>query len=148
MKKFAFSLETVKNYKEKLLENLKLEHGAIMAEVAAQKSLIGSMEESERGINSELNEKNSVGISPHEHTNYRRYLKVLENDIKQEYEKLYRLERKEEEKRIEVVEMKKETSTLEKLEEKKLAEYNFLELKANEIFIEEFVGNKKYAVRR
>ena len=147
MKKFTFSLKSVKNYKEKLLENLKLEHAAIIAEVAAQRDLIGGMEETERVVNSELNERNSMGIAPHEHANYRRYLKVLENDIKHEYEKLYRLERKEEEKRLEVVEMKKETSTLEKLEEKKLEEYNFLENKAQEIFIEEFVSNKKYAVR-
>ena len=148
MKKFIFSLETVKNYKESLLDNLKLEHAAILAEIASQQNLIGSMEKTEKLVNCELNERNSQGIAPHEHANYRRYLKVLENDIKLEYEKLYRLERKEEEKRKEVVEMKKETSSLEKLEEKKLEEYNFLENKAQELFIEEFVGNKKYAVRR
>lgn len=148
MKKFTFSLENIKSYKESLLDNLKLEHAAILAEIAAQKKLIESMEMTERLVNSELNEKNSRGIAPHEHANYRRYLKVLENDIKLEYEKLYDLEKKEDDKRKEVVEMKKETSTLEKLEEKKLEEYNGLMLKDHELFIEEFVSNQKYVTRR
>jgi len=148
MKKFTFSLETVKNYKESLLDNLKLEHAAILAEVAAQKKLIGGMEETEKLVNSELNDRNSRGIASHEHANYRRYLKVLENDIKLEYEKLFALEKKEDDKRKEVVEMKKETSTLEKLEEKKLEEYNDLLLKDNELFIEEFVSNQKYVTKR
>ena len=148
MKKFTFSLESVKGYKEQLLDNLKMEHAAILAEVEDQKSLIRGMEETERLVNEELNEKNSMGILPHEYANYRRYLKVLENDIKLEHEKLLALKRKEEDKRVEVVEMKKETSTLEKLEEKKLEEYNDLALKAQELFIEEFVSNQKYAARR
>jgi flagellar FliJ protein len=145
MKKFKFSLDAVKGYKEKLLENIKIEYSAIAQSIIKQQKLIRGMEESERIVNSELNDKNSEGIAPHELMNYQRYLKVLQNDIKFEYEKLARLKKTEEAKRKEMVEMKKETASFEKLEEKKLAEYDYLARKEQEIFIEEFVSNQKYS---
>lgn len=148
MKKFTFSLNTVKGYKDKLLGNLKIEHAAIKAKISKQKELISGMEEAERLVNCELNEKNSRGIAPHELMNYQRYLKVLQNDIKIEYENLAKLQRDEEEKRAELLEMKKETASFEKLEEKRLGEYNAMARKEGELFIEEFVSNKKYATRR
>jgi len=147
MKKFSFSLQAVKEYKEKLLENLRLEHSVIIAAVKEQEKLIQGMEETEKLVNDELNEKNSRGITPYELMNYQRYIKALQNDIRLEYEKLRKLEKAEDEKREEVVEMKKETSSLEKLEEKKIKEYNNLVQKADELFVEEFVVSKKY-VRR
>jgi len=145
MKKFVFSLNAVKDYKEKLLENVKIEYSAIIASIMKQEKLIKGLEETETLVNGELNDKNSKGIAPHELMNYQRYLKVLQNDIRLEYEKLARLNRAEEAKREELVEMKKETATFEKLEEKKLAEYDYLARKEQEVFIEEFVSNKKYS---
>ena len=145
MKKFKFSLEVVKEYKEKLLDNLKIEQATILAAIAEQKALIAQMEETERLVNTELNEKNSTGITPHELINYKRYLRVLQNDISLEYEKLEKLEIAAEEKRIEILEMKKETTSLEKLEKKKKEVYNIMARKEQELFIEEFVGNQKYS---
>jgi len=147
MKKFNFSLQAVKEYKEKLLDNLRLEHSIIIAAVKEQEKLIHGMEATEKLVNDELNEKNSKGITPYELMNYQRYIKALQNDIRLEYEKLRKLEKAEDEKREEVVEMKKETSSLEKLEEKKIKEYNSIVQKADELFVEEFVVGKKY-VRR
>lgn len=147
MKKFDFSLRAVKEYKEKLLENLVLEHSVILAAIAEQKKLIQGMEDTEKLVNDELNEKNRKGITPYELMNYQRYIKALQNDIRLEYEKLGKLEKAEEKKREEVIEMKKETSSLEKLEEKKIKEYNSIVQKAEELFVEEFVVNKKYARR-
>ena len=148
MKKFTFSLNTVKEYKEKLLDNLKAEQSIILVAVENQKELIKEMEGTENLVNIELNEKNSKGITPYELMNYQRYIKVLQSDIRKEHEKLARLEIAAEEKRKELVEMKKETTSFEKLEEKKLKEYNAQVRKVDEIFIEEFVSNQKYAVRR
>ena len=147
MKKFSFSLETVKEYKEKLLENVVLEHATILAAIAEQEKLIKKMEETEKLVNEELNEKNRNGITPYELMNYQRYMKVLQDDIRLEYEKLAKLNLAEEEKRGEVIEMKKETASFEKLEEKKLKEYNKLVQKTEELFVEEFVVSKKYARR-
>jgi flagellar FliJ protein len=147
MKKFHFSLAAVKEYKEKLLDNLKLEHSTILAAIAEQEKLIQGMEETERLVNEELNEKNRKGITPYELMNYQRYIKVLQDDIRLEYEKLAKLKKAEEEKREEVIEMKKETASFEKLEEKKLKEYNSVVQKSQELFVEEFVVSKKYARR-
>jgi len=145
MKKFTFSLNAIKDYKEKLLESIKIEYAAITSNILKQKKLIKGMEETENLVNRELNEKNSKGIAPHELLNYQRYLKVLQNDIKFEYERLARLNREEEVKRAELVEMKKETASFEKLEEKKLKEYDDLARKENEIFMEEFVSYQRYS---
>jgi flagellar FliJ protein len=148
MKKFVFSLDAIKNYKEKQLDNIKMEYAAILAAIDAQHKLIEGLEETERVVNSELNEKNSNGIAPHELMNYSRYLKVLQSEIKREYEKLKRMYDAEAKKKDELIEMKKETASFEKLEEKRLEEYNAAERKEHELFIEEFVGYKKYAVKR
>jgi len=145
MKKFNFSLNVVKEYKEKLLDNLKIEQSAILSAISKQKKLIAQMEETERLINEELNEKNSNGIAPHELINYKRYLRVLQSDINDEYVKLEKLEIAAEEKRIEILEMKKETTSLEKLENKKKEEYNIMVRKEQELFIEEFVSNQQYS---
>jgi len=147
MKKFTFSLEAVKEYKEKLLDNVVLEHATILAAIAEQENLIKKLEETGRLVNEELNEKNRNGITPYELMNYQRYMKVLQDDIRIEYEKLAKLNLAEEAKREEVIEMKKETASFEKLEEKKLKEYNKLVQKKEELFIEEFVVSKKYARR-
>ena len=147
MKKFTFSLNAVKGYKEKLLENIKIEYSAIAQSILKQEKLIRGLEETEYLVNSELNDKNSKGISPHELVNYQRYLKVLQNDIKLEYERLFRLKLAEEAKRKELVEMKKETASFEKLEEKKHKEYDEMARKENEIFIEEFISNQRCTER-
>ena len=147
MKKFNFSLRAVKEYKEKLLDNIKLEHAAILLAISKQEKLIRGMEETETLVNKELNEKNSKGIAPYELTNYQRYIKVLQNDIRLEYENLYKLNKAEEEKREELLEMKKEAASFEKLEERKLKEYNTLVQKTHELFVEEFVVSQKYAKR-
>lgn len=147
MKKFFFSLNSVKEYKDKLLENLKLEHAAILMEIAQQEQVIQALEMEEYQLNEEVNEKNANGITAFELINYQRYLKVLQQDIRSEYDKLANLKKKEMKKREELIEMKKEAASYEKLREKKLQEYHFLETKAQEQFIEEFVSNKKYARR-
>jgi len=144
MKKFNFSLGTVQDYKEKLLENLKLEYSMILSAIAEKEQQIQAMEETEKFVNKELNERNCKGITPFELMNYQRYMKVIQNDIRLEYEKLDKLKKAEEAKREEVIEMKKETASFEKLKEKKLKEYNDIAQKAQELFIEEFVVNKKY----
>ena len=147
MKKFSFALKPIKEYKEKLLDTLKLELAAIMVQVAKQENLILEMEENVRRVNGELNEKNSKGITPYELTNYQRYIKVQQSEIRKEYTKLEKLKKDEDDKKHELTEMKKETMSLEKLEEKKVKEYNDMAHKMQEIFVEEFVVSRKYASR-
>ena len=44
MKKFRFSLETVMEYKQQVLDSLQAEHGAILAKVRRQEELIEELE--------------------------------------------------------------------------------------------------------
>ena len=145
MKKFRFALRTVQNYKESLLENLRLEHAAILAEIARQEQVIAALEREKDLIREELNERNAQGISPFELVNYQRYMRVLQTDIDKKYALLEKTKKAEEAKREELIEMKKETASLEKLKEKKLEEYHHMANKAQEQFIEEFVSYSKYA---
>ena len=45
MKKFRFSLETVLDYKQQVLDALRIEHGAIQAKVRAQEERLRVLEE-------------------------------------------------------------------------------------------------------
>ena len=142
MKKFAFSLETVKEYKEQMLENVKVEYGVIMAAVKQKEDDIAALEREKHDLNIELNRKNARGITPLEIAGYQRYLNVLHYNIKQEKRKLEELNRQAEKKKDEVIEKRKETASFDKLKEKRLAEYNQQAMKSQEQFIEEFVVNK------
>ncbi|MGL4790525.1 MAG: flagellar FliJ family protein, partial [Anaerotignaceae bacterium] len=94
-------------------------------------------------INAEFNERKARGITVIEASKYSSFLRKLETDILGEYDVLYRLKAVEEEKREAVVEMKIETSTLEMLKKQKLAEYDKLIQKSNELFVEEFVSRQR-----
>lgn len=140
MKKFAFKLESVMNFKNQSLENKKAEHAQAIAKVNAQNDRIHSMLQRFSDVNEEFNLKKTTGISVTEALEYSGYLYKLEVEIQNERKILAQLQKIEEDKRSEVVKMKIETSTLEKLKEKNLAQYQKEEQKKEELFIEEFVS--------
>ena len=146
MKKFKFSLETVLRYKNQILEDLKREHGIILLELAEKEAEIRDLEQNWVDENNEFNQKKLTGITAPDAMSYKYHLKVVENKIKDEYKNLEEIQKREEEKRQQVVNANIETSILEKLKEKRIAEYEFLERKEMELFIEEFVANKRASV--
>lgn len=148
MKRFRFSLETVKVYKEQLLENLKTEYSAALALVRAKEEEIARLEGDKARFQQEWNEKAAAGLSIREHQQYQQYLDRLHRQIRLEKHKLEELVRKAEAKREEVVEMNKETTTLEKLKEKKKAEYDKAEAKEHDLFIEEFVSKSLFELKK
>ena len=143
MKKFQFSLQTVLEYKQQVLENLQAEHGAILARIRRQEERIERMEADYRALSSEFNQRKAEGITVLEAMKYEQYLRSSERQLEQAYERLRSLRQQEEKKRGEVVEAKKETSTIEKLKEKKLESYNKAVQKSEEAFIDEFVTTKR-----
>lgn len=140
MKKFAFKLESVMNFKNQNLENKKAEHAQAIAKVNAQNDRINFMLQKFSDVNEDFNLKKTTGISVREALEYSGYLYKLEVEIQNERKILAQLQKIEEEKRSEVVKMKIETSTLEKLKEKNLAQYQKEAQKKEELFIEEFVS--------
>lgn len=143
MKKFRFSLETVLDYKQQVLETLQAEHGAILARVREQEKLIEELEAAYRALSHEFNRRKEEGLTVLDAVRYEQYLRSSERQIEEAYKHLRELEQQAEKKRNEVVEAKKETSSIEKLREKKLEGYNKAAQKSEEAMIDEFVTTKR-----
>lgn len=143
MKKFRFSLETVLEYKQQVLETLQTEHGAILARVREQEKHIEELEAAYRALSHEFNRRKEEGLTILDAIKYEQYLRSSERQIEEAYEHLRQLQKQAEKKRAEVVEAKKETSSIEKLREKKLEGYNKAIQKSEEALIDEFVTTKR-----
>ena len=63
MKKFRFSLETVLEYKQQILDSLQAEHGAILARIRQQEEHIEMLEAEYRHLSQEFNRRKTEGIS-------------------------------------------------------------------------------------
>ena len=143
MKKFRFSLETVMEYKQQVLDSLQAEHGAILAKVRRQEELIEELAAAYRHLAQEFNRRKLEGISILDAMKYEQYLRSSERQLEEAYQHLAKLQKQEEAKRDEVVEAKKETSSIEKLREKKLEGYNKAVQKSEEAMIDEFVMTRR-----
>ena len=143
MKKFRFSLETVMEYKQQILDSLQTEHGAILAKVRRQEALIEELEAAYRHLAQEFNRRKLEGISILDAMKYEQYLRSSERQLEEAYQHLAELQKQEEAKREQVVEAKKETSSIEKLREKKLEGYNKAVQKSEEAMIDEFVMTRR-----
>lgn len=141
MKKFNFPLDTVLNYKDQVLDNLKNEHAQIVAKVASQEKKIGELSDQRKSACVRFQEETQNGIAINVMREYETYIAFMQQKILAEQGVLQRLKKKEEQKRSEVVEARKEVVSIEKLKEKKLLQYNKEVLRSEELFIEEFVSN-------
>ncbi|MDE6591090.1 MAG: flagellar export protein FliJ [Oscillospiraceae bacterium] len=143
MKKFKFSLDSVLSYKQQVLDALKGEHAAILAEVRAQEEALEAAWQEYRECNEEYSRRKLEGMTIADAMVYQNGLRVLERNIQRETEKLEGLRKKEEKKRQEVVDAKIDTSSIEKLREHKLEDYNKAVQKAEENLIDEFVSSAR-----
>ena len=143
MKKFRFSLETVLDYKNQVLDAIRAEHAAILAQVRAQEQVVENLEKEHRQVDGEFTQRKLEGLTVLDALNYEQYLRSLEREIQTEYYKLAKLRKQEEAKRAQVVEARQETATIEKLKEHKLEDYRKAEQKDEEQRIEEFVSTTR-----
>ncbi len=143
MKKFKFSLDTVLAYKQQVLDALRGEHAAVLAQVREQENVLENVWQHYRDYNAEFCQRKAEGMSILDATLYQNGLRVLEMDIQRETKRLEDLRRQEEIKRQEVVEAKKETSSLEKLKDKKLGQYQKAVQKSEEVLIDEFISSAR-----
>ena len=143
MKKFRFSLETVLDYKQQVLDALQKEHGVIMAQVKEQEEYLAGLEADYRDMDAEFCQRKLEGITILDAMRYEQYLRAMERQIQQAVYRLEELRRQEEAKRLEVVAAKQDTSSIEKLKEKKLDSYNKALQKSEEAMIDEFVSTTR-----
>lgn len=143
MKKFKFSLDSVLSYKQQVLDSLKGEHAAILAQVREQEDVLEAVWQEYRDCDAEYSRRKAEGITITDAMVYQNGLRVLERDIQRETDKLEELRRREEKKRQQVVDAKIDTSSIEKLKEHKLEDYNKAVQKDEEKLIDEFVSSAR-----
>lgn len=143
MKKFKFSLDTVLDYKQQILESVKGEHGAILSQVREQEQVLASVWARYYACDDEFRERKSVGMSIMDAMFYEAGLRSLELEIQRETARLEDLQKQEEAKRQEMIEAKIDTSSLEKLKGKKLDLYQKAVQKDEEVLIDEFVSGAR-----
>jgi len=143
MKKFNFSLQKVLEIKEQLLENSKIELGNLNNELSKLENLISDIKLDYKEFTEEFDRKIVKSVSVPEMAFFKissmGMIRQIENKEKERDVILYRID----EKKKEIIEKNTEISGLEKLKEKELTEYNKVIAKREEIFIEEFVSNKR-----
>ena len=141
MKKFNFTLQSLKRYNDQILSGEKSVLGRLRAELAEQQALLDEKTaEYEQSI-IKLNALVSEGTTAMRLSLHKKYVSSLQQDI---YRIKAQMAQKREEIEIQlekVVEATKEVSKLEKLEEKQLEEYRYAAQKEEELRIEEFVSN-------
>ncbi len=147
MKKFFFSLDTVLNYKERVLDGLKAEHMKVLVQIRKCEEAIEELECVYEGSAKEFDEKKQLGIEVHDMYVYDNFLRSIRQRIVKKREELAELKIEEEKRREKVVEAKKESSSLNKLKEKQFEEYNKQVQKESEQMIEEFVSTQSAFAR-
>ncbi len=144
MKKFSFSLEKLKGYKNQILETEKNVLAVLRNEM---NELLAEKENLERKLklsSVEYAEKSAKGISVLEISVLKNYHKALTLQIAEINSRIDLQEDKIRRQLSIVVDATKECSSLDKLEEKQLEEYKFVEAKQQEQFIEEYVLGSSY----
>ncbi len=144
MKKFKFSLDKLKSYKEQIK---KREENTLAALRAEQLEKLHEKEELLRELdrrNAEFIRKSEIGMTAMEMVTEKGFISYILDSIKAKDKEISVLSAKINKQLMVVTEASREVQTLEKLEEKQFDEYKFKERKADEAFIDEYVGNRRH----
>lgn len=144
MKKFKFSLDKLKSYKEQIK---KREENTLASLRAEQLEKLHEKEELLRELdrrNAEFIRKSEIGMTAMEMVTEKGFISYILDSIKAKDKEISVLSAKINKQLIVVTEASREVQTLEKLEEKQFDEYKFKERKADEAFIDEYVGNRRH----
>ena len=148
MKQFNYRLETVLAYKTQVLDNLKSAHAVIIQKVNRKQEEIQGLNRELVSYESGFDEVKEKGAAIEDYRLFDMCIGRMEEIIDTEKERLKKLRQEEDAKKQEVVEAKVDTSKFEKLKEKKFQEYQKAVMKADELFIEEFVSNTTLREKR
>ena len=144
MKKFKFSLDKLKSYKEQIK---KREENTLAALRAEQMDRLHEKEELLKELNrrnAEFIRKSEIGMTAMEMVTEKGFISYIVDSIKAKDKEISVLSGRINKQLMVVTEASREVQTLEKLEEKQFDEYKFKERKADEAFIDEYVGNRRH----
>lgn len=143
MKKFSFSLQRLLDYTEQVLD---IERATLADMNAVLRGFVEDLENLKNEYSRRSREHSEVmmeGTTPLDLEMRRNYLIALDERIHNKKVQIEMQRRVVEKQTDKVRDTKMEISTMEKLRENKLEEYNALDQKEQELFIEEFVSNAK-----
>ena len=144
MKKFRFTLEKLKDYREQVLQTEKNNLGKLRQELNEINDEVDELIRVLSVKNDELIALYNKGAVSFEISVHKQFIISIQQEIKLK-KRLAIIKEKEIEKQLIVVmEATKDVKTLDNLEDKQLDEYKKQEIKENELFIEEFVANSSY----
>jgi flagellar export protein FliJ len=143
MKRFAFSLQRLLDYRQQVLEAERAtlaEMNAVMRRFVQE---LSDMKADWARRTQEIVELAANGTVSFELQRHSNYLRALDEEIFNKQVQIEMQQKVIDKQEERVRETKMEIQTIEKLKENKLEEYNYLDRKEQELFIEEFVSNTK-----
>ena len=147
MKKFAFALDKVLEFKRQYEDSIRNEHAAIMHEIRLQEERFAELSAKDKEIRDQMRREQEVGCQIIRINTFEGYLEYLKGEMFRVTQRLKNLRFQEEQKRRELIAAKTDTTSIDKLKDKKQEEYNYLAQKEQEQLIEEFVNHGLMAAR-
>ena len=144
MKKFAFSLEKVLQFKEQTLESKNNEMLRLQNELRELEGKIDTCNQKFYETNQRMVAELETGLSALDIASYKAFLHEITLKTKKFLRQKTDLVNFIEQKMAVIIALKTDISGLNNLKDKKLAEYNKLSQKEQELQIEEFVTKSKY----
>ncbi len=144
MKKFVFTLESLKRYQDQVLETEKGKLAEMRGELNRLEAELEDILAELARLNEKLVELYQEGTTPLDISVHKRYISAKQQELHMKRHQILMKEREIEAQLQVVVDATREVSKLEKLEEHQIEEYKALEQKENELFIEEFVSNSDW----
>lgn len=143
MKKFSFSLQRLLDYRKQMLDLERSKLANVNAALRSFEDELAAFKDERVRRARDYQDAIIEGLTPLDMEIYRNYLRTLDDNIFHKGVQVD-MQRKVVEKQMDKVrETNMEITIMEKLKENRLAEYNYLDQKEQELFIEEFVTNKK-----
>ena len=142
MKKFQFTLQRLKDYREQELDRQKNALAVLQGDLKRLEESLEQLNDTLRIQSGELTKVCMQGAKATEIAVRKRYIVTLQQDVHIREQQILEKQADIEKQLSVVVEATKDVRTLEMLEEKQLEEYNMASAKENEQFIEEFVSGQ------
>lgn len=142
MKKFQFTLQRLKDYREQELDRQKNALAVLQGDLKRLEDSLSQLHVTTEQQSEELKDVCMKGAAATEIAVRKRYIVTLQQDIHIREHQIEQKQAEIEKQLSVVVEATKDVRTLEMLEEKQLEEYKLASAKENEQFIEEFVSGQ------
>lgn len=148
MKKFQYNLQSVLEYKQQVLDDLKEQYALRMKFVEEKKLEIENLRKKAHALTVEFDEIKRQGAAIEKFLMYSSMIDNIDKQVEVEKETLKILQANADKKKEEVITANIDVNKFEKLKEKKQEIYNAQVQKDQEAFIDEFVNNQQNSIGR